>query len=60
MLEVGSRLDLGQEPLGSDDRRQFGLQNLERHLPLVLDVVRQVDGRHAALTEFGLDAVAAL
>ena len=60
MLEVRSRLDLGQEPLGTDDRREFRLQDLQRDLALVLDVVRQVDRRHAALTQLTLDAVAAL
>ncbi len=52
MLEVRRRLDLGQEPLGSDDGSQLRLQDLERDLPLVLDVVREIDRRHPALTEF--------
>ena len=38
---------------------ELGLQDLEGNLPLVLDVVSQVDRGHAALTEFGLDAVVA-
>ncbi len=59
MLEVGRRLDLGQEPLGTDYRCEFGLEDLERDFPLVLQVVREIDRRHPALTEFGLDAVAA-
>ena len=59
MLQVGRGLDLGQEPLGSDHRRQLGLQNLERHLALVLQIVRQVHRGHAALTELALDGVAA-
>jgi len=59
MLEVGRRLDLGEEPLGSDHRSEFGLQNLQRDLPLVLQVVGQVDRGHTTLTEFSLDVVAA-
>ena len=59
MLEVRSRLDLSQEALGADDCCELGLQHLQRDFALVLDVLRWVDGRHAAFTEFGLDAVAA-
>ncbi len=59
MLEVSRNLDFGQEPLGTDDCGQLRLQDLQRDLPLVLDVIREIDRSHAALTEFGLDAVAA-
>ena len=44
VLQVGGRLDLSQEPLGSDYRREFGLQDLQRDLALVLQVLGQVDG----------------
>ena len=33
MLQIRSRLDLGQELLGTHDRRKFRLQDLARHLP---------------------------
>jgi hypothetical protein len=59
-MERRRRLDLGQEALGSDDGRQLGLEHLERDLTLVLHVVGQEHRGHAALTEFTLDAVAAL
>ena len=59
MLQVGRRLDLRQETLGTDDRCELGFEDLERDLPLVLEVVSQVDGGHPALTEGGLDTVAA-
>ena len=59
MLEVGCRLDLGQESLGPDHRGQLGLEDLQRDLSLVFEVVGQVDRRHAALTELTLDGVAA-
>ena len=39
--------------------RQLGLQDLERDLTLVLQVIGQVDGGHAALTQFSFDGVAA-
>jgi hypothetical protein len=38
-VEVRRRLDLSQEAFGTDNRREFGLQDFERDLPLVLDVV---------------------
>ena len=59
MLEVGRRLDLGQEALGADDRGQLRLQDFERDLTLVLEVVGEIDRGHAALAELSLDGVAA-
>ena len=59
VLEVRGGLDLGQKALGSDDGREFRLEDFERDLALVLDVVGEVDVRHSALTEFTLDGVAA-
>ena len=58
MLEVGGRLDLAQEPLGADDRGEFGPQHLDCHLAVVLEVLGQVHGGHAALAELALEAVA--
>ncbi len=49
MLEVGRRLNLGEESLAPDNGSQLGLQDLEGDLSLVLEVVRQVDRGHAAL-----------
>ena len=59
MLQVRGGLDLDQEPLGADDGGQFGLQDLERDLAVVLQVLGQVHRGHAALAELALDAVAA-
>jgi hypothetical protein len=58
VLQVRRGLDLGQEALGAHHRGELGLEDLERDLPLVLQVVGQVDRRHAALAEFALDAIA--
>ena len=38
--------------------REFGLEHLDGDLALVLEVVREVHGRHTAGTEFAVDAVA--
>ena len=59
MLQIRCGFDFGQESFGSNDRREFRLQHLQRDFALVLEVGGQVDRRHPALTEFGLDAVAA-
>jgi hypothetical protein len=60
MLQVRGRLDLADESLASDDGCELGLEDLERHLPPVLQVLGQVDRGHAALAELPLDRVAAL
>jgi hypothetical protein len=60
VLKIGGRLDLGEKTLGADDGAQFGFQDLDRDLAVVPQVIRQVDGGHAALTELSLDAVAAV
>ena len=59
MLEVRRDLDLAEEPFGPDDGTQFRLQDLQGHLPVVLEVLRQVHGGHTALAEHSLDLVAA-
>ena len=59
MRQVGGGRDLGQEPLGSHYRCEFGLQGLERDLTLVLQAVGQVDDGHAALTKLTFNGVAA-
>jgi hypothetical protein len=57
MLQVGRRLDLGQEALSSDDGSQLRLENLEGDLALVPQVIGEIDGRHAAFAQLSLDAV---
>ena len=57
--QVRGRRDLSQEPLGPNDGGQFGLQDLERDLALVLQVVGQVYRGHAALTKLTLYGIAA-
>ncbi len=59
MLKVRRRLDLGQETLGTDDRSQLRLEDLERDFAFVLDIVGEVHRSHPALTEFRLNAVSA-
>ena len=58
MLQIGGGLDLGQEPLGTDHGRELGAQHLDGDLTVVLDVVGEIDGGHAARAELALDPVA--
>ena len=60
VLQVGGRLDLGQEALGPHHGSQLGFQDLERDLALMAEVLGQVDSGHPALADFALDAVSAL
>ena len=59
MLESGGRGDLAAEPVGPHGHRQGGAEDLERDRPVVLDVPRQVDRRHAAASQLVLDGVGA-
>ena len=58
MLQVGGDLDLGEEPLGAEHGGELGLEDLDGDLAVVLEVVGEIDRRHAALAELALDAVA--
>jgi len=51
-------LDLDEEPLRPDARRQVGPQHLHRDEPVVPQVLRQIDGGHPSRAELSLDAVA--
>ncbi len=58
VLEVGGDLDLVQETLATQNCSQFGPQHLNRDVAIVLDIVSEIDGRHAAEPECVLDRVA--
>ena len=51
MLQVGCRLDLREETLGSYHCSEFRLQDFERDFPLVPEIVGQVHRGHPALAE---------
>ena len=51
-------LDLPQEPSGAERGGELGPQHLDRDLAVVLEVLGEIDGGHAALAELALDAVA--
>ncbi len=59
MLEACRDLDLAGEAVGAETRRQLRTQDLDRHAAVVLEVLGEIDGGHATLAKFTLDAVAA-
>jgi hypothetical protein len=58
MVQVGRNSDFVEEPFSPNNERQLGLQDFDRHLPVVLEVAGQIDSRHAPSANFPLDCVA--
>ena len=58
MLQVRRDSDLGQKSLDAKHRAELGEQHLERDLPVVPNVFRQIHRCHAATPELTLDPVA--
>ena len=58
MLQASRELDLPQEPLRPECHAELRMQHLERHAPVVLQIVRQVDGGHSPSAELALEEVA--
>jgi hypothetical protein len=59
VLHLGDDMDLAGEPVGSHRGGQLGAEDLEGDVAVVLEVVRQVHGGHAADPDFTLNAIAA-
>ena len=57
MLEPRRDVDLAGEAVGAERGGELGPEDLHRHLALVLQVLGEEDGGHAALAELALDAV---
>ena len=58
VLQRGHRPDLRQKPLDANEGRELRAQHLDRDVPGVPEIGRDVDGRHAALPELALEGVA--
>src|SRR5438874_3728370 len=58
MLQSRRDLDLAQEPLGAEGGRQLRVQQLDRDGPVVLQVLGQEHGGHAAAPQFPLHRIA--
>ena len=59
MLQPRRGPDLAQESLTAERRAEVGVEHLDGDVAIVLEVVREVDCRHAARAELALDAVMA-
>ena len=57
MLEAGGDADLAEEPVRTERGGEFGPEDLDGDLPLVLEVPGQEDGRHPALADLALEGV---
>ncbi len=59
MIQPGGDLHLTQKPIGPEGRRHLRAEHLDRHPTVMLDVVREIDGGHAAAPQLSLDDIAA-
>lgn len=58
MTEVRCEIDLASEALRPQSEPDIGEEHLDRDLPVVLEVAREVHGSHGPVTELALDLVA--
>jgi hypothetical protein len=58
VLEIGSRLDFLDEPIGPEHGGEFGTENLHRDRAVVFEIVGKVDRSHATFAQMALDPVA--
>ena len=59
MIQAGGDRDFAQKAFAGQRSREFGLEHLDRDLPVVLQVLGEIDRGHASRPELALDAVAA-
>ena len=55
MLQPGGDLDLAEEAIAADRGGELGPQHLDRHLPVVPQVLGQIDRGHAAAAQLALE-----
>ena len=60
VLQPGGEADLPEEALGAERRGELGVEHLERHRPVVAEVVGEADRGHAAAAELALERVPVL
>jgi hypothetical protein len=58
MVESGNDADLAQEAVGAEAGSQLGMQDLDRDLPAVPQVLGEEHRGHAAAADLRLDGVA--
>ena len=57
MVQVSGGHDHAMAPLGTDHRAEYGAEDLDGDLTIVLEIESEVDGGHASMTELPLDAI---
>jgi hypothetical protein len=57
MMQPGGDLDLPQEPLRSQRGGELRPQHLDRDLSVMLEILGEINGGHAAPAELALDQV---
>jgi hypothetical protein len=57
MIQSRGSLDLAQKAIGPQRSGKLGMQDLQRNETLVLAILREVDGSHAAAAELAVDGV---
>src|SRR4051794_35586508 len=57
MLQLRRRLDLGQESFRTECNAEVFVQDLDRDVSVVAEIVREIYCRHAARADLSLDAV---
>src|SRR4029078_9928128 len=58
MLKVCCELDLFQKPVGTENRGELGMKNLDRNASVVPRVLSEKDRCHSTATELPLDSIA--
>ena len=59
MLKVGGGIDLGKEAFCPEGGGEIGPEDLERHQPVVAEILGEINRRHPAFTEQALNDIAA-
>ena len=59
MVQLSADLDFTEEASRADGTGDLGTQDLDRHVTVVLEILRQIDGGHATATEPSSQLVAA-
>ena len=58
VIELRRDAHLLEEPVGADDGGEIGAEHLERDVAIVLEIAREVDGRHSSGAELATDPIA--
>ena len=58
MVKLRDQPDFPKESLATKLGRDVGPQHLQRYIAVVLQIIREVDSGHSALTQFAVEAVA--